>query len=406
MMGRTVQFLEDIPCGNIAGLVGVDQYLLKTGTITDYEHAHNMKVMRFSVSPVMRVAVEPNKASDLRKLLEGLTLLAKSDPMVQVSHEESGENVIAGVGELHLEVCLKDLEEIYCNVPIKKSEPIVTYRETVVEKSNVVCLAKSANKLNRIYFTAQPLSEGISEDIENNTIYPTMDVKERSKHLVDRHNWDAADGKKIWCFGPDGNGTNLLVDCTKGVQYLREARENIVAGFQWATKEGVLCGEPMRGVRIDLRDLEVHSDSIHRNTAQISPASQRAAYASVLTANPRLMEPVYLCEITAPAQCVGAVYSLLCRKRGTIVEETMIEGTQTYILKAHLPVSESFGFTPALRSETAGQAFPQCSFSHWNVMMSDPTDAGSLSNKIVEAIRRRKGLAAGLPPLARYLDKL
>ena len=86
MMGRYTEPIEDVPCGNICGLVGVDQYLVKTGTITTFEHAHNLKVMKFSVSPVVRVAVEPKDPSQLPKLVEGLKRLAKSDPMVQVSN--------------------------------------------------------------------------------------------------------------------------------------------------------------------------------------------------------------------------------------------------------------------------------------------------------------------------------
>lgn len=85
MMGRYVEPIEDVPCGNIVGLVGVDQFLVKTGTITTFEHAHNMRVMKFSVSPVVRVAVEAKNPADLPKLVEGLKRLAKSDPMVQVN---------------------------------------------------------------------------------------------------------------------------------------------------------------------------------------------------------------------------------------------------------------------------------------------------------------------------------
>merc|ERR1712012_1230248 len=136
MMGGRVEAIEDVPAGNICGLVGVDQFLVKTGTISTLKEAHNMKQMRFSVSPVVRVAVEPKNPADLPKLVEGLKRLAKSDPMVQCMIEESGEHIIAGAGELHLEICLKDLEEDHACIPLKKSDPVVSYRETVLEKSN------------------------------------------------------------------------------------------------------------------------------------------------------------------------------------------------------------------------------------------------------------------------------
>lgn len=166
MMGRYVEPIEDVPCGNICGLVGADQYLIKGGTISTYADAHNMKVMKFSVSPVVRVAVECKSPSDLPKLVEGLKRLAKSDPMVQCTIEESGEHIIAGAGELHLEICLKDLEEDHACIPLIKSDPVVSYRETVSEPSSQMCLSKSPNKHNRLFMKAQPMPDGLPEDID------------------------------------------------------------------------------------------------------------------------------------------------------------------------------------------------------------------------------------------------
>merc|ERR1711868_266839 len=151
MMGGRVEAIEDVPAGNICGLVGVDQFLVKTGTLTTLKEAHNMKVMKFSVSPVVRVAVEPKNPAGLPKLVEGLKRLSKSDPMVQCIIEESGEHIIAGAGELHLEICLKDLEEDHAQIPLKKSDPVVSYRESVSEESNQMCLSKSPNKHNRLF---------------------------------------------------------------------------------------------------------------------------------------------------------------------------------------------------------------------------------------------------------------
>jgi elongation factor 2 len=166
MMGGRVDAIEDVPAGNICGLVGVDQFLVKTGTITTHKEAHNMKVMKFSVSPVVRVAVEPKNPSDLPKLVEGLKRLSKSDPMVQCLIEESGEHIIAGAGELHLEICLKDLEEDHAQIPLKKSDPVVSSRETVFEESNQMCLSKSPNKHNRLFMKAVPMPDGLAEDID------------------------------------------------------------------------------------------------------------------------------------------------------------------------------------------------------------------------------------------------
>merc|ERR1719376_166093 len=205
MMGRYIEAIEDVPCGNICGLVGVDQFLVKTGTITTFKEAHNMKVMKFSVSPVVRVAVEPKNPSDLPKLVEGLKRLSKSDPMVQCIIEEPGEHIIAGAGELHLEICLKDLEEDHAGIPLKKSDPDVSYRETVSEESSIMCLSKSPNKHNRLFVKAVPMPDGLADDIEAGKVTPRDDPKARKTLLCTEFEFDVNDCRKIWCFGPDQN---------------------------------------------------------------------------------------------------------------------------------------------------------------------------------------------------------
>jgi len=406
MMGRYTEPIEDVPCGNICGLVGVDQFLVKTGTITTYENAHNLKVMKFSVSPVVRVAVEAKNPADLPKLVEGLKRLAKSDPMVQCIIEESGEHIVAGAGELHLEICLKDLEEDHACIPIKISDPVVTYRETVVDVSTQICLSKSPNKHNRLYMTAVDMPDGLAEDIEKNEITPRQEFKARARFLNEKYDYDVTEARKLWAFGPEGTGPNLLIDVTKGVQYLNEIKDSVVAGFQWATKEGPLSDENVRGVRFNLHDVTLHADAIHRGGGQIIPTARRCAYACMLTASPRYLEPVYLVEIQCPENAIGGIYSCLNRRRGVVVEEMQIPGTPMFVVKAHLPVNESFGFTADLRSNTGGQAFPQCVFDHWQVMSGDPFELNNKTRTVMDANRERKGLKAGAPDLENYLDKL
>merc|ERR1719209_2709761 len=408
MMGRYTEPIEDVPCGNICGLGGVDQFLVKTGTITTFEAAHNMKQMKFSVSPVVRVAVEPKNPSELPKLVEGLKRLAKSDPMVLTLTEESGEHIIAGAGELHLEICLKDLEEDHAQIELKKSDPVVSYRETVSETSNQICLSKSPNKHNRLFMTATPMPDGLAEDIDKGEVAPRQDLKIRGRYLADTYDYDVGEARKIWCFGPDTNGPNLLMDVTKGVQYLNEIKDSVVAGFQWATKEGVMCDENMRGVRFNIHDVTLHTDAIHRGGGQIIPTARRALYASCMTAQPRLMEPVYLVEIQCPENAVGGIYGVLNRRRGHVFEEAQTPGTPMFVVKAYLPVNESFGFTADLRSNTGGQAFPQCVFDHWQIMPGDPLDAASNCKpyQIIMETKKRKGLKEAMPDLANYLDKM
>jgi elongation factor 2 len=407
MMGRSVEQIEDVPCGNTVGLVGVDTYLLKTGTITTSEVAHNIRVMKFSVSPVVRVAVEPKNPSDLPKLVEGMKRLSKSDPCVLcISDESTGEHIICGAGELHLEICLKDLAEDHACCEIVQSKPVVSFRETVIAKSNMACLAKSANKHNRIWCEASPMSEGLAEAIEEGEIEPRQEAKVRAKILAERFEWDLTDARRIWAFGPEGTGCNLLVDVSKGVQYLNEIKDSVVAGFQLAANDGVLCDENMRGVRIDITDASLHADNIHRGGGQIIPTARRVIYAAQLTASPRLMEPVYMVDITAPDTAIGGIYSTLNARRGHVFGQEQRPGTPLYQIKAYLPVMESFGFTSDLRAQTSGQAFPQCVFDHWQIVSGDPFEADTTTAHVVKDTRKRKGLSVDVPPLDRFLDKL
>merc|ERR1712179_440398 len=406
MMGGRVEAIEDVPAGNICGLVGVDQFLVKTGTITTFKEAHNMKVMKFSVSPVVRVAVEPKNPADLSKLVEGLKRLAKSDPMVQCIIEESGEHIVAGAGELHLEICLKDLEEDHACIPLKKSDPVVSYRETVSEMSDHTCMAKSPNKHNRLYMKALPMTEDISAKIDAGDINSTkQDFKERARLINEIDNdFDINEARKIWCFGPEGTGPNLCCDATKGVQYLNEIKDSVVAGCQWATKEGVLCEENMRGVRFNIYDVTLHADAIHRGGGQIIPTCRRVMYASQLSGQPRLMEPIYLVEIQVTNEHIGGVYSTVNRRRGTIVGSDTKETSSA--IKVFVPVNESFGFTGALRSATGGTAFPQAVFDHWEIMSCNPMVEDTKSNEVVMSTRKRKGMKMVLPEITNYEDKL
>jgi elongation factor 2 len=305
-----------------------------------------------------------------------------------------------------LEICLKDLEEDHAQIPLKKSDPVVSYRETVTEESNQVCLSKSPNKHNRLFMKACPMPDGLAEDIDSGEVAPRQDLKIRGRYLADKYEYDIGEARKIWCFGPDTMGPNLLIDVTKGVQYLNEIKDSVVAGFQWATKEGVLCDENMRGTRYNIHDVTLHTDAIHRGGGQIIPTARRVLYASTLTAAPRLMEPVYLVEIQCPENAVGGIYGVLNRRRGHVFEEAQTPGTPMFVVKAYLPVNDSFGFTADLRSNTGGQAFPQCVFDHWQVMPGDPLEEGSKPYVIVMDTKKRKGLKEAMPDLGNYLDKM
>merc|ERR1711865_474838 len=172
MMGRSTEQIPDVPCGNTVALVGVDQYLLKSGTITTIDDAHNITDMKYSVSPVVKVAVKVKDGKDLPKLVDGLKKLSKSDPLIVCTTEESGEHVIAGCGELHVEICLKDLREEYAQCDFVMGDPVVSYRETVGGESNQTCLSKSPNKHNRLYVVADKMVEDLNKDIEDGKAGP------------------------------------------------------------------------------------------------------------------------------------------------------------------------------------------------------------------------------------------
>lgn len=263
MMGRKAEDVSDVPCGNTCALVGVDQCILKQGTITDSSVGSTIKCMKYSVSPVVRVAIRPKRAEDLPKLVEGLKKMSQSDPLVQVISTET-EQIICGCGELHIEICLKDLVDDYSGIEIIKSDPVVPYKETVTATSSQTCLSKSPNKHNRIYMVAEPLNEELTKEIEDSTFKLTDDPKTNARKLIETYDWDQHDARKVWCFGPENTGPNMVVDQTKAVQYLTEIKDSIESAFQWVTKEGVVAEESMRGCRFNILDVELHADAVHR----------------------------------------------------------------------------------------------------------------------------------------------
>ena len=346
MMGKEIEFIPEVPCGNIIGLVGIDQHLRKAATITDSDKAHCIRDMKYSVSPLVQVTVEPRNPADLSNLIEGLRKLSKSDPIVLTSSEEDGTHIVAGSGELHLNICLNDLKNEYSNCGIKISDPFVSYRETVTAISNQICLSKSANKHNRIYATAEPLAEKLSTLIEASEIGPKVHPKERETILCGDFGWDKKDAGKIWAFGPEGKGPNVLVDVAHDIQHWDDTKDLTNSAFQWATKEGVLANESMRGVRINIVDiLRTKPFKYHDipSGGQILVAARRVYYAAELTAEPRLLEPIFLAEIATPSETISSVSQYLDQRRVTIVEKEQIPGTSVIKMKAYLPIVESFG---------------------------------------------------------------
>merc|ERR1719486_609319 len=234
-------------------------------------------------------------------------------------------------------------------------------------------LAKSPNKHNRIFMTAEPIDNDLVLEMEEDKVTPkAKDTKEQIAYLAKNYSWNPDHAKKIWCFGPDVTGPNVVVDAAKGVDYLNEIKDSVVSGFQWASKEGALMEEQMRGCKFNILDVTLHADAIHRGAGQIMPTTRRVLYASQLRAEARLQEPIFKVEVQCPQ----------------IIAAPMVT------IEATLPVAESFGFSTALRAATGGQAFPQCSFSHYETLENDPFNEGGQCSTIIKAVRERKGVRA------------
>jgi len=393
--------VPEVPCGNTVGISGLDKILIKSGSISTSELAHPIAPMKFSVAPVVRRAVTPKNTAQLKKFTDALKRLEKTDPCLQVI-TVNNEFIIAGAGELHIEVALGELRDMAGeDVPFTVSPPVVEFCETVTTRSSIICLGKSPNKHNRLYFTAEPLEDKLCRALEDKKI-EEKDLKLRGKQLSDDFGWDKTDTTKIWFFA----GTNVIVDVSHGVQYLNEIKDHVSSAFETIAHEGVLCGEPLRGVRFNLHDASLHADAIHRGGGQLIPTARRVFYAAMLSAKPTLVEPFYLAEIQTEQEVIGKIYGCVSQRRGTILEEIPKPGTPLYIVKAHLPVLESFGFDAALREATSGRGFPQLLFSHWQIMEGDPAKADTLPNTTVMTVRKRKEMKMEIPTVEDYNDKL
>lgn len=410
MMGGKKDSVEAVPAGCTVALSNIDKYLVKTGTLVSDAEAAPLKNMSFTVAPVVRQAVEATRPQDTQKLADKLKMLCKTDPLVEVhTDKDTGEFIIAGAGELHLDICISQLQDMLGNVKLSVKEPVVTFNETVTAKCPEPLLAKSGNKHNRIYADAEPLGEGFLEALDDGKI--ALDGGENKKNtalFTESLGWERRDAKSICCFGPAGGlQANVLVDQAKGVAYWNDIRDMIVTGFQWAAREGALCGEPLRGVRFNLTDGRVHPDAIHRSAAQIVGPARRLCQAAQLSAEPRLMEPIFEVEINTTSKQLKGCYMVLQKRRAQILpQEYDEEDLRRTTVRAYLPVVESFGFDAELRGATGGEAFAQLCFHHWQVIDSNPLEVGSKAHELCASIRKRKGMSEQIPAAEDLSDKL
>ncbi|KAL0490736.1 elongation factor 2 [Acrasis kona] len=407
MMGKKMESVAECGPGNVVGIIGIDKFVNKSCTVTDESNkdAHPIKNMKHSVSAVVQVAVETEHASDAQKLTDGLKRLSKADSLIQCTFNDSGQHVIAGAGELHLEICIGELQGYLKGIVIKKSKPIVSLTETVSSVGEK-CLAKSPNKLNRIYVSAEPLSDDLVRDMESSDIN-FQDAKACAKALTERHGWDSEEAKRVWAMGPDEQKpTNVLVDCTRGIAYLNDVKDYIVDAFRLVTASGVLSEEQTRGIKFNVVDVHLHNDSSHRGALQITSMARRALLGAMLAARPRIMEPIYSVDVQTHESVMGGIYNVINKRRGVISGTEQTCGTPICVIKCTVPVLDSFGLTEELRSVTSGQAFPQLGFDHWSVINCNPLEDQTKSNNLVKETRTRKKLNVNIPVLSDFVDRM
>jgi U5 small nuclear ribonucleoprotein component len=314
---------------------------------------------------------------------------------------------------------MRDLREMYADVEVKVADPTVRFCETVVETSSLRVFADTPNRATRLYMTAEPLDPGLAEAAEAGRVSPAFPRAQLAAQLASEFGWDALASRSLWAFGPDADGPNALLDDTLPGEVdktlLRAIRESVVSGFQWGSREGPLCEEPMRGVKFKLLDATVAAEAAMRGGGQVIPTARRVAYSAFLLASPRLMEPMFRCDIQAPADAMSAIYAVLAKRRGHVVSDRPIPGTPVFAIRALLPALESFGFETDLRVHTLGAAFGMCVFDSWAVVPGDPLDRSvvlhplepsppaSLARECMLKTRRRKGLAEDVS-VGRFLE--
>ncbi|MGE4374924.1 MAG: elongation factor EF-2 [Methanoculleus sp.] len=388
-MGAERIEVEALPAGNIAAVTGLKDAIVGS-TVTTLLDMTPFESLKHYSEPVMTVAVEAKNMKDLPKLVEVLRQVAKEDPTVQVSiNEETGEHLISGMGELHLEIITGRIKRDK-GVDIITSPPIVVYRETITGRAGPV-EGKSPNRHNRFYIELEPMDPAIVKLIHDGEVSMNQQALERRDILV-AAGMDKEEAKNVRAI----EGTNMFIDMTKGIQYLNETMELILEGWREALRGGPLADEQVQNLKVRLVDVKLHEDAIHRGPAQVIPAVRSAVKAGMLMAGDSLLEPIQKIQITVPADLMGAATSQIQGRRGQIFDMQSEGDTVTVIGKA--PVAELFGFAGDIRSATEGRAMWSTEFAGFELVPA------GLVEEVVRSIRRRKGLKEQIPRPEDYLS--
>ena len=380
--GIKPEIIENLPAGNVLAISGVVGFAGETVTM---DPVHPFEELKHIFEPVITKAIEPKKQGDLPKLIEVLRKVGREDPSIKIEiNEETGQNLISGMGELHLEI-IENRIITEKGVEVKTSPPIVVYRETITKPSPEI-EGKSPNKHNKLYFKVTPLDPKIAEGIKSGTIVSGR-FKKRDDQLVsflrEECDWDA---KKAGMVKAVFN-SNMFMDETRGIVYINEIMELVLDMFEDVMKAGPLAKEPCTNVMVSLTDCKLHEDAIHRGPAQMYPAVREGIRGAMMQAGPVLFEPLQITRIEAPAEYVGEVSKLVSTKRGQLLDLTQ-EGDFA-VVKARLPVAEMIGWSNDLRSATAGRGNSSLVDQMFEKLPFE------LQEKVRNQIVQRKGLSEG-----------
>ncbi len=386
-MGSEREEVERVPAGNIAAVTGLRDAIAGS-TISSVEMTPFESIEHIS-EPVITKSVEAQNMDDLPKLIETLQQVAKEDPTIQIEiNEDTGEHLISGQGELHLEVITQRIRDNQ-GIPVITGEPIVVYREQPQQQSREV-EGVSPNRHNKFYLTVEPLSEEIVHAIQLGEVSMDMPELERREALQEA-GMDKDTSQNV----EDIHRTNILIDDTKGIQHLNETMELALEGLQEALDDGPLAAEPVQGALFRLHDAKLHEDTIHRGPAQVIPAVRDAVHRALIDGEVRLLEPIQNVRIDVPSEHMGAASGEIQGRRGRV--DDMYQEGDLMVVEGIAPVEEMIGFSSDIRSATEGRASWNTENAGFRVLVDN------LQRETIMEIRERKGMKLELPVSIDYI---
>jgi len=396
-MGAFRENVPQIPAGNIAAVLGLETARTDE-TAVDAAHKDAMTPFertRYLSEPIITVAVEPKDPKDLPRLVEAMNRLSVEDPNLFTSlDKETGQCLIGGMGELHLEIAVKSLAELSGNVRLTVSDSIVTYRETVSKPSKIT-MTKTPELHAEFRVQVKHVDTRIMRLIEGGKLSEGLERKHIGNVLIEEAGYSEEQAAKVLAVNEH---ENILLGSTQNAPIPEEVRASIVSGFHWACAHGPLCEEPMRGIEVNLVRVQMREGDTQLDPGQVARAFGRAILGAVLTANPELLEPIFKIEVSLPTAWFGACSGIIIRRRGKILKSEQ-KGALTTIT-GYIPVAESFGLSTEMRAATSGHAFWQSTLDHWEKIPEN------LSRAVVEHIRKRRGLSPQVPTPEKFVDEV